>query len=67
MALGSQNALMTHSIWILMPWAIFAVAAAIKFWHLTTLFRKHLIDTPSSTEQIRDSLERIWQKDQQAV
>ena len=53
--------------WMLVPWAVFAIAAGIKFWRLTSLFRRHLIGAPSITEQFRSSLERAWAKDQQAA
>lgn len=56
-----------HPAWVLFPWAVFAVGAGIKFWQLTALFRKHLIGIPSRTERFRQTLERIWEKDQQVV
>ena len=58
---------MSNPLWMLVPWAVFAIAAGIKFWRLTSLFRRHLIGSPSRTEQLRSSLERAWQKDQQAA
>jgi len=58
---------MSNPLWMLVPWAVFAIAAGIKFWRLTSLFRRHLIVAPSSTEQFRSSLERAWAKDQQAA
>jgi hypothetical protein len=54
-------------LWMLLPWAIFAIAAGVKFWRLTALFRRHLLGVPSPTERLRQSLERTWQKDQQAA
>jgi len=54
-------------LWMLLPWAIFAVAAGVKFWRLTALFRRHRPGVPSPTERFRQSLERTWQKDQQAA
>jgi hypothetical protein len=54
-------------LWMLLPWAIFAIAAGVKFWRLTALFRRHLPGVPSPTERFRQSLERTWQKDQQAA
>ncbi|MCP9941678.1 hypothetical protein KBY70_04615 [Cyanobium sp. ATX 6E8] len=57
----------TNPLWMLVPWAVFAIAAGLKFWRLTALFRKHLLGIPSRTERFRQALERIWQKDQQAV
>ena len=32
----------TNPLWVLTPWAVFAVAAGVKFWHPTSLFRRHL-------------------------
>ena len=58
---------MSNPLWMLVPWAVFAIAAGIKFWRLTSLFRRHLIGAPSSNEQFRSSLERAWAKDQQAA
>lgn len=58
---------MHNPLWMLVPWVVFAIAAGIKFWRLTKLFRRHLIDTPSSTEQFRASLELAWSKDQQTA
>jgi hypothetical protein len=52
---------------MLLPWAVFAVAAGIKFWRLTSLFRRYLLGSPSSIEKFRKTLERIWLKDQQTV
>jgi hypothetical protein len=52
---------------LLAPWAVFAVAAGIKFWRLNSLFRNHLLGIPSRTERLRQMLERIWERDQQAV
>jgi cytochrome c biogenesis protein CcdA len=49
---------------MLVPWAVFAIGAGLKFWRLTALFRRHLLGTPTKTERFRRSLERIWQKDQ---
>lgn len=58
---------MDNPLWMLLPWAVFAVAAGIKFWRLTSLFRRHLLGTPADTEQFRRTLERIWAKDQQTA
>lgn len=58
---------MDNPLWMLVPWAVFAVAAGLKFWRITTLFRRHLLGSPSRTERFRQSLERIWLRDQQAV
>jgi hypothetical protein len=66
---GSTEAaggVMGSPLWMLVPWVLFAVAAGIKFWRLTTLFRKHLLVVPSRTERLRQMLERIWTQEQQA-
>jgi hypothetical protein len=50
-----------HPLWMLVPWAVFALAAGVKFWRLTSLFRRHLIGRSSpSSERFRQQLERIW-------
>ena len=56
---------MDNPLWMLVPWAVFAVAAGLKFCRITNLFRKHLLGTISKTERFRQGLERIWIKDQQ--
>ena len=58
---------MDNPLWMMLPLAVFAVAAGIKFWRLTSLFRRHLLGTPTDTEQFRRTLERIWAKDQQTA
>ena len=62
-----DGSVMDNPLWKLVPWAVFAVAAGLKFWRITTLFRKHLLGVPSRTELSRQALERIWIKDQQVV
>jgi len=52
---------------MLVPWGVFAVGAAIKFWRLTSPFRRQRMGIPTSTEHSRQTLERIWERDQQAV
>jgi hypothetical protein len=54
---------MDNPLWMLVPWAVFAVAAGLKFWRITTLFRKNLLGMPTETERFRQALERIWIKD----
>jgi hypothetical protein len=58
---------MHNPIWMLVPWAVFAVAAGAKFWRLTSVYRRRVQGTPSGTERARQSLERSWQKDQQSA
>ena len=56
---------MDNPLWMLVPWAVFALAAGLKFWRITNLFRRNLLSVPSRTERFRQVLERIWAKDQQ--
>ena len=60
---------LTHSHdlrWILLAWGVCALAAAIKFARLARAMRGSLSSSPqanpSSTEAMRERLERIWQK-----
>jgi hypothetical protein len=56
----------TDPLWMLVTWAVFTIdAGGLKFWRLTTFFRKHLLGNPSPTERFRHGLKRIWKKDQQ--
>jgi len=52
--------------WILLAWGVCALAAAIKFAGLARAMRGSLSSPPqpntSSTEVMRERLERIWQK-----
>ena len=64
---GAENSEMTNPLWMLVPWAVFALAAGVKFWRLTALFRRNLLGVPTKTERFRQALERMWQKDQQAA
>ena len=58
---GAQTALMdANPLWMLAPWAVFAVAAGVKFWRITGAFRRRGQSRVSSTDQFRDTLERIW-------
>ena len=54
---------MEHPLWMLVPWAVLAVAAGIKFWRLTALFRKGVLSRATGSERVRQSLERIWAKE----
>jgi hypothetical protein len=53
----------TNPLWMLVPWAVFAFAAGVKFWQLTSAWRNR----GASTDQFRRSLERIWSQDQQSA
>jgi len=52
---------------MLVPWAVFALSAGVKFWRLTSMFRRRVQGTTVGIERVRQSLERIWQKDQQSA
>ena len=58
---------MDNPLWMLVPWAVFAFAAGLKFWRITALFRKKLLGIPTETERFRQALERIWIKDHTAA
>lgn len=60
-----DESVINNPLWMLVPWVVFAVAAGVKFWRVTTLFRRHLLSPPTSTERFRQSLEQIWHHDQQ--
>ena len=49
---------------MLLPWAVFAIAAGVKFWRLTGAFRRQINRTASPTERFRQTLERTWRNDQ---
>jgi len=55
---GSAGGVMTNTIWMLVHWAVFAVAAGVKFRRLTSA-RRRRGESSTKTEQLRRSLERI--------
>lgn len=57
--------MLDHPIWMLIPWAIFSVAAGLKFWRFTRLVRQQLLGSSSELERVRASLEQSWRKHQQ--
>ena len=57
---------MTHTPWILVPWAVFLGALVLKFWQLGIVLRRYLRGPIPSTESFRQTLERIWRQNQQA-
>jgi hypothetical protein len=63
---GTEGGVMTNPLWMLVPWAVIAVAAGVKFWRLTSAWRQRGMNS-KDTDQFRRSLERIWQKDQKAA
>jgi len=59
---SAAGGVMEQPLWMLLPWVVFAVAAGIKFWRLTTMFRKGGHNRATGSERFRQSLERIWAK-----
>jgi hypothetical protein len=57
---GAEDGVMTNPLWMLVPWAVFALAAGVKFWRLTSAWRQRGMPSATSTDQFRRSLERIW-------
>ena len=57
---------MTHPLWILVPWAVFAVALALKVLKFGKALKRHLNAPTPSTDQFRQILERIWAQEQGA-
>jgi hypothetical protein len=49
-------------LWILLPWTLFALAVAIKFWQITNAIRQNSLKRPS-TERFRRRLEHLWHND----
>jgi hypothetical protein len=64
---GTENSGMTNPLWMLVPWAVFALAAGVKFWRLTSPWRQRSAGREANTDLFRKSLERIWAKDQQSA
>jgi uncharacterized membrane protein len=58
---------MNHPELILVPWAVFAVAIALKVLKFGKALKRHLIAPTPSTVQFRQSLERIWEKEQKGA
>ena len=57
----------SHQLLILLPWSVFALAAGLKFWQVSGWLRRPRLVQQDKTEQIRASLERIWQRQQNAA
>ena len=62
----TEGGVMSNPLWMLVPWAVFAVAAGVKFWRLTSAWRQRGMNS-TNTDQFRRSLERSWKKDQQSA
>jgi hypothetical protein len=64
---------MDQPIWLLVPWLVFAVAAALKAWKIGRLVNNRLVnnlllsqrrDTTGGIERFRAELELGWQRSQ---
>ena len=64
---------MDQPIWLLVPWLVFAIAAALKAWKIGRLINKQLIDkqllsqrrdTSGGIERFRAELELGWRRGQ---
>ncbi len=67
---------MDQPIWLLVPWLVFAVAAALKAWKIGRLINNRLInnqlrsqrrDTTGGIERFRAELELGWRRGQQSA
>ena len=58
---------MIHPGWILVPWAVFAVALALKVFRFGKALKRHLNAPTPSPDQFRQSLERIWVQGQKGA
>ena len=67
---------MDQPIWLLVPWLVFAVAAALKAWKIGRLVNNRLInnqllsqrrDTSGGIERFRAELELGWRRGQQSA
>ena len=54
---------MDHTIWLLVPWLVFAVGMGLKAWKLTRLINRQLRSCAWGMERFRAELERTWQRD----
>ena len=59
--------MMSQPLWMLVPWAVFALAAGVKFWRLTRAWRQRGESTAGDTERFRRRLEQIWTQDQSSI
>lgn len=57
---GTEGGVMDNPLWMLVPWAVIALDAGVKFWRLTSAWRKRGAGRATSTDQFRRSLEQIW-------
>ena len=64
---------MDQPIWLLVPWLVFAIAAALKAWKIGRLINNQLIDnqllsqrrdTTGGIERFRAELELGWRRGQ---
>ena len=55
---------MSTPLWMLVPWALFALAAGVKIWQLSRWLRQPSPSSLNSTERFRAALERRWEREQ---
>jgi len=59
---------MPHPLWMLVPWLVFAVAAGVKFWRLTSVWRRSMaVAKTQDAERFRRQLERSWQQNRSSA
>jgi hypothetical protein len=53
---------------MLVPWLVFAVAAGVKFWRLTSVWRRSMaVAKTQDAERFRRQLERSWQRNRSSA
>lgn len=65
---GATSIVMVNPLWLLLPWALVALSAGVKFWRLTSAWRQRpgiASSDQTETDTARQTLERIWAQDQQ--
>jgi hypothetical protein len=55
---------MDHSLWLLVPWLVFAVGIGLKAWKVTRLLNRQMRSSGLGVERFRAALERNWQQTQ---
>lgn len=47
---GATSIVMVHPLWLLLPWALVALSAGVKFWRLISAWRQRWIASSNQTE-----------------
>ena len=55
---------MTHPQWTLVAWVVFLGAFALKLWKFGMALKRYQVGRTPSIDPFRQTLERIWIKDQ---